>query len=348
MKIGKIFERLPAWKWAVVLLVIICLIGLFSKAGHISTEIKQKACNIITEYGLDCSKNLKVSGRDIVVQGEIPPDIDKAELLKRIKSIEGVRTVQDRLETYQLQAPWIKAKISKKHVKIEGLLPDTVSIDELKEFIAQKFPSKTIELQIKTAKQVQSPSWLEELPDLLALAAQANDAEIEISNQGLKIVGYVTSQTQKDVIASKLEDLLENLALTNLLLVKVPEDVLLEEALAEILTEPITFMPGTDELTPDAQKLLDSVANVLKEFPCIKIEIAAYTDNIGDDDYNKELTQKRAESVARYLISKGVLPDRLIPKGYGEANPIADNNSAAGRIKNRRIEFRIISEKEQG
>jgi hypothetical protein len=76
----------------------------------------------------------------------------------------------------------------------------------------------------------------------------------------------------------------------------------------------------------------------------LNIEIQGYTDNIGAKSYNKTLSQKRADIVKNYLISKGVSADRLKSVGYGESNPIADNKSAQGRSMNRRIEFKILSE----
>jgi OOP family OmpA-OmpF porin len=75
--------------------------------------------------------------------------------------------------------------------------------------------------------------------------------------------------------------------------------------------------------------------------PGIKGKIQGYTDNIGSDEYNLGLSQRRAEAVEKYLEAKGVDPDAMSAKGYGSANPIASNDTREGRAQNRRVEFRV-------
>jgi outer membrane protein OmpA-like peptidoglycan-associated protein len=89
--------------------------------------------------------------------------------------------------------------------------------------------------------------------------------------------------------------------------------------------------------------LLDDVAQAMKDNSTIKVEIQGHTDSQGNDRFNLKLSQKRAEAVRRYLIKKGVTGDRMVPKGYGESVPIADNRTADGRSQNRRVEFVITS-----
>lgn len=103
------------------------------------------------------------------------------------------------------------------------------------------------------------------------------------------------------------------------------------------------------KLRTESQKVIDSTLLViLREAPDIIIELSSHTDSKGDDEYNMELSQKRAESVVNYLIKKGIDKNRLVAKGYGETRPIAPNenqdgtDNPEGRQKNRRTEFRII------
>jgi outer membrane protein OmpA-like peptidoglycan-associated protein len=90
--------------------------------------------------------------------------------------------------------------------------------------------------------------------------------------------------------------------------------------------------------------LLNDVALALKDNPKIKVEVQGHTDSVGDDNFNMKLSQRRAESVLTYLTGKGVGRDRMVPKGYGENVPIADNRTPDGRSQNRRVEF-VITEK---
>jgi OmpA-OmpF porin, OOP family len=87
---------------------------------------------------------------------------------------------------------------------------------------------------------------------------------------------------------------------------------------------------------------LQKISRFLLENPRIRVEISGHTDNSGADAYNKQLSEKRAQSVYNYLISNGLDSKRLIIRGYGSERPIADNATDNGRQKNRRIEFKII------
>jgi OOP family OmpA-OmpF porin len=105
----------------------------------------------------------------------------------------------------------------------------------------------------------------------------------------------------------------------------------------------VKFEPEKTELTPASLTVLDGAAAVLRDNPTVKLEIAGYTDNSGDAARNQDLSQKRAEAVKTYLASKGIDPTRLTAKGYGQDTPLADNATAEGREKNRRIEFHYIN-----
>jgi len=84
---------------------------------------------------------------------------------------------------------------------------------------------------------------------------------------------------------------------------------------------------------------LDRDVATLKEWGDVKVEVAGHTCNIGTDEYNMGLSQRRADAVRNYLISQGISADRLTAKGYGESQPIADNATREGRVQNRRVEL---------
>lgn len=103
-------------------------------------------------------------------------------------------------------------------------------------------------------------------------------------------------------------------------------------------------------LREESKAVLDTLFMILMENPDLIIELSSHTDSIGSDSYNLKLSQGRAESCANYLISKGLPKERIIPKGYGETQPIAPNSlgrgidNPEGRQKNRRTEYKIIGE----
>ncbi|MBN8767369.1 MAG: OmpA family protein [Thiobacillus sp.] len=85
--------------------------------------------------------------------------------------------------------------------------------------------------------------------------------------------------------------------------------------------------------------IIDKNVAGLDKWGNVNIEVAGHTDSRGSEQYNMKLSQRRAETVRNYLISKGIAADRLTAKGYGEAQPIADNATEEGRFKNRRVEL---------
>jgi OOP family OmpA-OmpF porin len=107
--------------------------------------------------------------------------------------------------------------------------------------------------------------------------------------------------------------------------------------------EGVNFETNSDQLTKESTSVLDDAAKVLKSHPNVRVEVQGHTDNIGDPKYNLDLSDRRAVTVKKFLIEKGVATHRLESKGYGETKPIADNNTNEGRAKNRRIEFKVLS-----
>lgn len=104
----------------------------------------------------------------------------------------------------------------------------------------------------------------------------------------------------------------------------------------------VTFATNSSDLKPEFFSVLDSVALVLKEFDKTLIEIAGHTDSTGSDQYNQALSERRAATVGRYLVTRGVLEMRLIELGLGETRPVADNATPEGRALNRRVELTLV------
>jgi len=128
-----------------------------------------------------------------------------------------------------------------------------------------------------------------------------------------------------------------------------------DEEFAEPFTVTVMFEPaksyrldnvyfdfGKYTLRPESYKELDELISYMKWRENEKIEIAGHTDNIGSASDNLKLSQQRAEAIRQYLIKKGVAASRVIAKGYGSTDPVADNSTYEGRQLNRRTEVRIL------
>jgi OOP family OmpA-OmpF porin len=101
----------------------------------------------------------------------------------------------------------------------------------------------------------------------------------------------------------------------------------------------IEFAFDRDEITESSKPVLDAAAQRLRECPDIKVTVGGHTDAIGTDAYNQDLSYRRANSARSYLIESGIASDRLQAEGFGESEPVAPNDSDAGRAQNRRVEL---------
>ncbi|HVI57722.1 MAG TPA: OmpA family protein [Luteimonas sp.] len=104
----------------------------------------------------------------------------------------------------------------------------------------------------------------------------------------------------------------------------------------------VTFAFDKAEVQPQFYPVLDNVASTLQQYNQTIVEVAGHTDSVGSDSYNQQLSQRRAEAVANYLNSRGVMRDRMITVGAGETRPVASNDTEEGRATNRRVEITLV------
>ena len=114
-----------------------------------------------------------------------------------------------------------------------------------------------------------------------------------------------------------------------------------------VLSGDANFEFNKSKLLPNAYTVLDSLVGTMMKHPNYKWEIGGYTDKVGSVNYNIKLSQRRAQSVVDYLVSKGVVKKNLKIVGYGKDNPIATNETPEGRSMNRRVEIKILSKNNQ-
>jgi outer membrane protein OmpA-like peptidoglycan-associated protein len=103
----------------------------------------------------------------------------------------------------------------------------------------------------------------------------------------------------------------------------------------------VLFDTGKYSLKPDAREKLAKVSGILLSYPGLNIQVGGYTDNVGGDEMNQELSEHRAGSVRDYLVQEGVATNSVSVKGFGDTLPVASNDSSAGRQQNRRVELLV-------
>ena len=105
----------------------------------------------------------------------------------------------------------------------------------------------------------------------------------------------------------------------------------------------VLFATGKADLLPGVQRTIDQLTAVLNKHPDQKVSVEGHTDSVGSDNYNLALSQRRAESVRRAIMARGIDSDRITARGLGEIYPVASNDTPAGRQQNRRVEILINS-----
>ncbi|HEY8552961.1 MAG TPA: OmpA family protein [Burkholderiales bacterium] len=113
------------------------------------------------------------------------------------------------------------------------------------------------------------------------------------------------------------------------------------EILRVTMTAQTAFAFDSAEISPGFYGTMDKIADVVNRYGKTHLTIVGHTDNVGTDQYNQKLSERRAEAVAQYFAAKGVIPERLAPEGRGESAPRASNTTPEGRRLNRRVEIYI-------
>ncbi|MEK7254318.1 MAG: OmpA family protein, partial [Bacteroidota bacterium] len=119
-----------------------------------------------------------------------------------------------------------------------------------------------------------------------------------------------------------------------------------EKQVLEFAMKAVQFETGSAKLLLESHKILDEIAALLKKYADHKMRISGHTDSIGEAALNQKLSEERAKTCYFYLANKGIATERMSYKGFGESQPIGDNRYAAGRDKNRRVEFEMYVKSE--
>ena len=164
------------------------------------------------------------------------------------------------------------------------------------------------------------------------------DSDEEGLSDGDEVINYETNPNNNDTDTGSVDDFTEVRRGTDPL---NPDDDIVKMGIPIVL-KGITFATGKADITPESESVLNGAVNTMETYGDIIVEITGHTDDVGSSSNNKMLSQRRADSVRFWLINKGIAPERIIAKGYGEEFPRVPNDSPDNRKINRRIEFKRI------
>lgn len=225
-------------------------------------------------------------------------------------------------------------------VLVTGAVPDESSKAAMLANLRALYGAERVVDQLSIAPVSLPPNWNGYVQKLINPNLKLiTKGEIKIDGTNITLRGEVANEAMRQQIASDIATSLNpSYTVNNGLRVSAAEQNLLDETLARRIIE---FDSGKATLTPSGQAILDEMAAALHKVKGKKVEVIGHTDNTGLRESNLALSQARAEAVRFYLAGKGISQDMVTVSGQGPDRPVAENTTADGRARNRRIEFRI-------
>lgn len=305
------------------------------------------------------------SGVDVHLRGTVSDETLEETFPQIVQQIEGVGAVTYDLvyvppvvvEVPQIVAAPISVKWENGQATVSGEISDDATRQAFLDSVDGFFPNG-VEAESFTVKEG-APSerdWLSKILTLIQIGGSSlSDGEVFISAEQrlVQMTGeYETRQERRDA-RDAIDDVIAEttFAFVSGLAIPAapeftPEDVVeLQESLDDLIEgKVVEFELNSDILTPIGAALLEEIVDALEKFPNVPIEIGGHTDNQGDPITNLDLSERRAQTALTYLLASGQDPERFVVVGYGEDEPVASNDTASGRARNRRIEFRALGE----
>lgn len=226
---------------------------------------------------------------------------------------------------------------------LAGILPDlSVKNSLLAALKAALGPSVNLIDKIDVEAGATAPDFAG-LSALFEAAVDVPDFHFTVEGGTLTLTGTAPSEEVKAAVEAAAKAGWPSLQVINNMALKgaAPSCDNLQATVDANLAAPIKFETGSDKLTTDGQQQLGAVVSAVKGCPDVKLTVIGHTDNTGTDAINNPLSENRAKSVAGYLVSQGIPADAVTSKGAGSAEPLASNDTAAGRAQNRRTEITV-------
>ena len=313
-----------------------------------------------------------VDGDIIAIQGSVPDEAARTQILDAVKADYGAENVVDELvvdEGTTLEEGTIRL--------VGSALTDDERPKALQDRVSADFGLANRGFEVTFAETVLAPVLAElaltntgvsvagllpddqSLTDLVALVSEVwTGLPVDTTALGVGettwtdgLIRVIGSSSSNDLRVGQFTSLVPD-RIATLVVVDTSELVISDdsERVAEVqqtitdlvLAQPILFAPESANIDPASDPVLAEVVTLLTEIPTVQFEVVGHTDTLGDDQENQVLSEDRALAVVTRLIDLGVDPNRMTSRGEGESKPIADNNTDAGRAANRRIEFVLI------
>lgn len=224
-----------------------------------------------------------------------------------------------------------------------GAVPDEATKAAVLARLRELYGADRVVDRIEIDSVVAPPNWKQHVVNMLGDdLRQVSEGKLEINGNAVKISGQTQSGALRQQVVEGLASRLNSSYSVDPSKLKGGDgtkQAVLDQALADRIIE---FQSGSATLTPAGTAILDQMAAAMKQIGSAKVMVIGHTDSQGDRGKNIELSMQRAIAVKNYLQQSGVAPGNLSVQGLGPDLPVADNATADGRARNRRIEFRVM------
>lgn len=231
--------------------------------------------------------------------------------------------------------------VAPKQVVVAGTVPDESTRQAILAKVRELYGQDRVVDQLGVGNLVAPPNWSQQVQKVLSAdLKQVSRGQLSIQGNVLELKGEVGNEAQRQQIVSQMANSLNNPTYTirNSLRVAAAGQEQVDAALANRIVE---FEAGSATLTPAGQSVLDGLVPVLQQLNGRRFEVIGHTDALGARAANVALSSARADAVKQYLVKKGLPELAFGTSGVGPDRPVADNGTAEGRARNRRIEFRV-------
>ncbi|MBI5256115.1 MAG: OmpA family protein [Burkholderiales bacterium] len=240
-------------------------------------------------------------------------------------------------------APPVASPAAAPQVVVSGTVPDEATRAAILARVREVYGAERVVDQLGVGPLAAPPQWGQQVQKLLtADIKRVSQGQLRIEGNMVEITGQVdNAQTQQQLvrgIATRLDN--PTYTVRDNLRVGASGQQVLDAAMANRIVE---FEPGNATLTAAGLQVLEHLLPVLQKLAGRRFEIVGHTDSDGARPQNLLLSAARAESVKAYLVQRGIPASALVTTGVGPDRPVADNTSAEGRARNRRIEFRLLA-----
>jgi OOP family OmpA-OmpF porin len=239
----------------------------------------------------------------------------------------------------------LRAHVAAGQLTLDGPVKDSNEKQAIDTAAAARFGKDNVLDRLQVQATADSAAWLATaIPALPRKDAGFGAIDVTSTKTALTVRGRVPTAAAGNALVKAVGDAAGRKVVSKLRIVGEGAGGALQANIDDaVRSRSIAFESGSAAITKAGQKVLRALVKPLKAAGSARVSVGGYTDNVGDAKANLRLSAARAHSVVVFLTKQGVAAKTLIAKGYGEAKPIASNKTAAGRSKNRRIEFTVLS-----